>query len=42
MICYNFNEINLDIKIILTSELHVTYDVIKIDLNIVMIHVMYV
>ena len=39
---YNFNKINLDIKIILRSESYVTYDVIWIDLNITMIHMMYV
>ena len=42
VIHYNFNEINSDIKIILRSELHIIYDVIETDLNIVMIHMMYV
>ena len=42
MIYYNFNKKNLDMKIILRSESYVTYDVIWIDLNITMIHMMYV
>ena len=42
MIYYNFNEINLPMKIILRSEFHVTYDVFDSDLNVAMIHVMYV
>ena len=42
MIRYNFNEINSNIKIILRSESYVIYDVTWIDLNIAMIHVMYV
>ena len=42
MINYNFNKINLDIKIILRSKLQVAYDVIGSDLKVVMIHVMYI
>ena len=42
MINYNFNKINLDIKIILCSELYVTYDVVGRDLNCAIIHMMYI
>ena len=42
MIFYNFNKINLDTKIILRSELQVTYDVVGRDLNYTMMHVMYI
>ena len=42
MIYYNFNKINLDIKIDLRSELHVIYDIIGSDLKVIMIYVMYI
>ena len=42
MIRYNFNKINLNVKIIFRYELYVTYDVIGTDLNIVMIYMMYI
>ena len=42
MINNNFNEINLDMNIILSSKLYVAYDVIGIDLKVVITHVMYI
>ena len=42
MIHYNFNKINLDMKNILRSEFYITYNIIDSDLNVAMIHVMFV